>query len=964
MYKNYEIIKQEELKDISSKGTLLKHIKSGAKIVLVENDDNNKVFSISFRTPPFDDTGVPHIIEHSVLCGSRKYPVKEPFVELMKGSLNTFLNAMTFADKTMYPIASCNDKDFNNLIDVYMDAALYPNILTKKEIFMQEGWHYELDDKDAPLTYNGVVYNEMKGVFSSVDSIVGRSAGASLFPDTPYGTESGGDPNYIPKLTYENFVAFYKKYYHPSNSYIYIYGNCNMEEKLEFLDKEYLSKFDTIDPNSEITLQKPFDSKKELELFYPIAKDQDIKNKTYFSYNIALTNPTKEEKYAIDIINTVLLTANGACLERALLDAKIGTVIEGSFDTEILQPVFSIVCKNCNEKNKDKFVNIIESEFKKYVKEGLDKKAIEAALNSYEFKLREADFGGFPKGLIYNMTMLTSWLYDDNDPFSPVCFDLEFKSLREKINTDYFEKIIEKFFILNNHKTLTCVKPSKTIQTEKENKIKKELEIYKNSLTDEEILKIIEETKALHEYQKAPDTKEGLDTIPTLKKEDLSLDVFKISNIEHQINGVKVLHHDYNTNGIAYIRAFFDANNINNELIPYLGIYQTLMFKLDTNKHTYLTLDQDININTGGISANLSDTPSTDGEKVYFVLSAATLYNKIEYCFDIFDEVINYTNFDMKQRVFELLQVEYQTLMQRFTYSGHQAALKRALSYINKSSYIYENYNGIAYYDVISRIVKNFDEEYPILLKNLELIKSLIISKDLIVNVTCDEIGYNESINAINTFTNKLTEKKDLTRSIEFKEDKKNEGFKTTFDVNYCALVGDYTKAGLKYNGSINVFTNILSTDYLWKNVRVLGGAYGCMMDINKYGQSYFVSYRDPKIKETYNTYNEIIKYIDDFNVNEEELLKYIIGAVGAFDYPKSSSVLGSYSFYKYLEGITEEDLLKEKKEIINTKLSDIKAMKEYITEIIKQNVVCTVGNEKIVEDNKDLFKETKPLFK
>ena len=557
MYKNYKLIKEQELKDINSYGVLLNHEKTGARVLLLKNDDENKSFCIGFRTPPYDDTGLPHILEHSVLCGSRKFPVKEPFVELMKSSLNTFLNAMTFPDKTIYPVASCNEKDFKNLMDVYMDAVLYPNIHSKEEIFKQEGWHYELESKDGDLTYNGVVYNEMKGAFSSPDGILGRESLNSLFPDTAYGVESGGNPEYIPTLTYEKFKEFHKKYYHPSNSYIVLYGNCDMESTLEWLDNEYLSNFDKINVDSKLQVQNAFNEIKEKEVLYPVSAEQGVENKTLMSYNVALCpNVPTTDIMALDVLTQVLLQTAAAPLKKALLDDKIGNVVTGEFDSGVMQPVFSIVTKNANPEDKERFVSKIETCLKQFIEEGINKKALEAAINNYEFKLREADTGGMSKGVVYTINCLSTWLYDDNDPFSMFDFTSVFTYLKEQINTNYFEKIIEKYLLNNNHKSVVIAKPSLDIQEIKEKQLKDKLNDYKNSLSEEEIDNIIESTKALKAYQAAPDTKEDLDTIPLLKKSDLSADVVPLSNNIKNINDVKTIWHNVSTNGIAYIRVF------------------------------------------------------------------------------------------------------------------------------------------------------------------------------------------------------------------------------------------------------------------------------------------------------------------------------------------------------------------------------------------------------------------------
>ena len=458
----YEMIQQEELKGIRSRGCLLRHKKSGARVLLIENDDDNKVFSIGFRTPPKDSTGVPHIMEHSVLCGSKNFPAKDPFVELVKGSLNTFLNAMTYPDKTVYPVASCNDKDFQNLMHVYMDAVLYPNIYQHEEIFRQEGWSYKLDSPEGELQYNGVVYNEMKGAFSSPESVLDRVILNTLFPDTSYANESGGDPEYIPDLTYEQFLDFHRKYYHPSNSYIYLYGNMDMDEKLEWLDREYLCHFDKIEVGSEIRFQEPFRKMVERELPYSIASDESEADNTYLSYNKVIGTSLDRELYlAFQILDYALLSAPGAPLKKALTEAGIGKDIMGSYDNGVYQPIFSVISKNANAEQKEAFVEKIEEVLKEIVENGMDKKALEAGINYHEFRYREADFGSYPKGLMYGLQMLDSWLYDDEKPFIHIEALDTFSFLKKQIGTGYYEDLIRRYLLENSHGAIVVVKPEK-----------------------------------------------------------------------------------------------------------------------------------------------------------------------------------------------------------------------------------------------------------------------------------------------------------------------------------------------------------------------------------------------------------------------------------------------------------------------------------------------------------------------
>lgn len=963
MYKNYKIIQKKELKDIKSQATYLIHEKTNAKVLLIQNDDENKAFTIGFRTPPVDDTGVPHIIEHSVLCGSKKYPVKEPFVNLMKSSLNTFLNAMTFNDKTIYPVASCNDKDFQNLIDVYLDAVFYPNILTNEKIFRQEGWHYELADKDSELIYNGVVYNEMKGVFSNPESIVEREAGSVLFPDTTYGSESGGDPKAIPSLTYENFKKFYQKYYHPSNSYIILYGNFNASEKLEYFDKEYLSKFDKIDPESLINEQAPFEKMITKEIEYPLGKEEDDAKKTYLTYNVAFPKGLSQvELVGMDVVTQVIVEANGSPIERALLENNIGEVISGGFDSGIMQPTLTIKAKNANVEDANKFKEIIEDKFKEFVSAGLSRKAIEAALNSIEFKVREADFGGMSKGVIYAINALGTWLYDDNDPFSAFDFTNIFNTLRENINTHFYEELIEKYLINTNHKALVICKPNKSLQEEKENKVKEELKEYKNSLSSEDIERIIKDTKELKEYQAREDSIEDVNKIPLLKKEDLSYNYVPYKNNEKLINGIKVINHDYNTNGISYVRILFDAKNIGNKYLPYLGLLANTLGRVDTKNYSYLEIEQETNIHTGGIGFSLSTYSKNGCAQPYFDASFKAVYNKTGKAIELIKEVLTNSIFK-KERFKEIISQIVSKYKNRFAGSGHAVASQRCASYWSEASYINDMVSGIGGYNFIQDISAHFDEKYDDVVKSLQELMNILFAKDnMVVSITSEEEGLKEFDKSFDLLTDALKETSPKEK-IEIKLEKKNEGFMAPYDVNYCALNGRYTNNGLKYTGASQVLMNALSTDFLWKEVRVLGGAYGCMSSFDREAIS-FVSYRDPKVKETYSVYKKVIDYIDNFKANEEEMTKCIIGAVGNFDYPVSPLVRGMKSFGAYVMGITNDDLAREKKEIVDCKEEDIKALKPYFEEVLKQNNVCTIGNMQKVSDSKELFMNLENLIK
>ena len=683
----YEVLQTEDLSDLKSKGTLLKHKKSGARVLLMENDDENKVFTIGFRTPPSDSTGVPHIMEHSVLCGSKEFPVKDPFVELVKGSLNTFLNAMTYPDKTVYPVASCNDKDFQNLMHVYMDAVFYPNIYQNDKTFRQEGWSYKLDNPDGELTISGVVYNEMKGAFSSPEGVLDRVVLNSLFPDNTYSVESGGDPEVIPELTYERFLDFHRKYYHPSNSYIYLYGDMNMEEKLRWLDEKYLSDFENEPVDSEIHLQKPFTEMKEVVQEYSIASEESEEDNTYLSYNKVIGTTLDEKLYlAFEILDYALLSAPGAPLKKALLDAGVGKDISGSYDNGVYQPIFSVISKNANVEQKEEFVRVIEDTLKDIVKNGINKKALRAGINYHEFRFREADFGNYPRGLMYGLQLFDSWLYDETKPFIHMQAIPTFEFLKEQVETGYFEELIQKYLLDNTHGSIVIIKPERGRTARMDKELADKLQAYKDSLSKEEIDALVKATKELEEYQEEESAPEDLAKIPVLGREDISREIAPIYNKELETSGVKLVHHEVETNGIGYTALLFDLSGIPEEKLPYISILQSVLGIINTKNYEYSELFNEINVHTGGIGTSLE--LYTDVTKVKekefratFEIKGKALYPKMDVLFSMMREILMESDLGDEKRLKEILAMLKSRLQMSFLSSGHTTAALRSLSY-------------------------------------------------------------------------------------------------------------------------------------------------------------------------------------------------------------------------------------------------------------------------------------------
>ena len=965
---SYELIEKHHIEEMDSVAYLMKHKKSGARIALLSNDDENKVFNIGFRTPPQDSTGLPHILEHSVLCGSDKFPVKDPFVELVKGSLNTFLNAMTYSDKTVYPIASCNDADFQNLMDVYLDAVFHPNIYKREEIFRQEGWHYELEDLDGELTYNGVVYNEMKGAFSSPEDVLEREIMAALFPDTPYGNESGGDPDVIPELTWEQFLDFHKKYYHPSNSYIYLYGNMDMTEKLQWLDEEYLSSYEEIEIDSEIPMQKAFDEIKEVVLEYPISEAEEESDNTFLSYNKVIGTSLDKELYlAFQVIEYALLAAPGAPLKQALLDAKIGKDIMSSYDNGILQPIFSIIAKNANMEQKDAFATLIHQTLENLVNKGLDKKALEAGLNYYEFRYREADFGNYPKGLMYGLQAFDSWLYDEYKPFIHLEAMDTFASLRKRVDTDYYEKLIQEYLLDNTHGAVVVVKPKKGLAQEKEEALAKKLADYKAGLTKEECEKITAFTKHLKAYQEEESPQEDLEKIPVLKLEDIDKSVRPFKNEEMTISDTKVVYHDYHTNGIAYVNMAFDMTTLPKELLPYASILKNVLGYVDTENYSFGELFNEINRKSGGISSTLgiyaSDT-AEDKNIITYEIRTKALEEQLTFVFSMIEEILTKSKLEDEKRLYEILAQLKSRLQMMLPSHGHSTAITRASSYFAETSDLSDKTGGIGFYRLIEHLESHFSEEKENLIKKLkEVCEYIFCPENLLVSVTCERKALEQLEEPLKILQSCLHSAKHGTIREKVVLEKKNEGFLSSSQVQYVAVAGNFKKAGLDYTGALRVLKVILSYDYLWLQVRVKGGAYGCMSGFTRSGNGYLASYRDPNLKATFDVFKGTVEYLKNFAASDRDMLKYIIGTISDMDIPMTPSMAGQRSFTAYLTDVTETLILKEREEVLSCTVEDIRRLAAHIQAILDEEAICVLGNEALLKKEETLFNTLEPLF-
>ncbi len=966
--KNYTLISTETLEDISSTAYTLVHDKTGARVACVQNTDDNKCFMIGFKTPQSDATGVPHILEHSVLGGSDRYPVKDAMTEVSKGSLNTFMNAFTYPDKTLYPVASCNDKDFQNLMSVYLDAVFAPKVLSEPKIFMQEGWHYEMEDLDSPLTYNGVVYNEMKGEYSSSDSTNSAYILFSLFPDTQYGVESGGDPDVIPSLTYENFCNFYKRLYHPSNSRIFLCGDMDFEEKLSFIDREYLSKYEKIDPNSEIKMQTPFTARKRVEKEYSVPADGDDKDATYLSYNVVCSdyNDIKTTE-AMNAINYALCSVPGAKMKERLINAGIGKDIYSEMTNDICQKVFSIIAQGANPEDEERFVEIVESTMKEIIEEGFDKKALEASVTRSEFSYREGDYGFYPKSVAYGTMVFERWLYTDDDIFINLKQNKIFKELREGIHNGLFENVLRDCVLNNNHKTILVMKPVKGLNGRKEEELKKKLQAYKDSLSEAEKLEILNSTKALKKYQEEPDSEEALKTIPTLSLKDIKKEATHLDYDVTEIDGIKEITADIIPNGIVYFTLAFKADRLPLRLVPALSVVKTLLGYVNTDKYTYGELSNEINIKTGGLSTGTmvyKKKDNTDDYTYSLEVKSKALISRLTDAFELIDEILFKSDLSDKKRVKENLEMSRVRLQGYMMQSGHSVAIGRAAANLSDTSALSDDLIGMGQYRYIESILKNFDKNFDTLVKEMKEVLSILLTKEnLEVFVGSDKKGIKAFNKVLGEFIAKLGDAKSDLPVVHYGKNKGHEAFSSASTVQYAAMAGNFRKAGLEYKGSLQVLRTMLSTDYLWNQIRVLGGAYGCFCSFASSGDSFFASYRDPNLKNTYNTFEKVRDYVTNYSGDMEEIERYIISTIADYDAPFTPSLKAARTYLNYKSGITLEDKQKERDEILATTPEEIKSLGVYIDKIMENKSLSCVGSEEMLKKEGDIFDKITPLI-
>jgi Zn-dependent M16 (insulinase) family peptidase len=957
----FELIREKEIQELKTKALLYCHKKTGAELLSLINDDENKVFGISFRTPPSDSTGLPHILEHSVLCGSRKYPVKEPFVELLKGSLQTFLNAMTYPDKTCYPLASQNLQDFYNLIDVYLDAVFYPRLTPF--ILQQEGWHYELDKIKEPLIYKGVVFNEMKGSYSSPESLLSEYSFQSLFPDTAYGFDSGGDPKKIPDLIFEQFKAFHGKYYHPTNSRIYFYGDDDPEKRLEIAN-EYLKDFDRIEVKSTVALQPHFDKPQRLIRSFA-AGGEENGPKGMFTLNWLLPETLDRELIlSLSILEYILLGMPGSPLRKALIDSGLGEDLAGvGLGTEVRQMYFSAGLKGVEPDNADKVQELVLNTLSRLVNNGIDSKTIEAALNMTEFALRENNSGSYPRGLLLMLGSLTTWLYD-GDPFALLAWEEPLQAVKLHIASEngFFETLIDKWLIKNRHRTAVVLRPDPGLGEEETAAEEAKLKRVKDRMTEDELENIISNTKELRLLQEAPDPPSALEAIPMLGISDLDTKNKTIPIEKLKMGETEILYHDLFTNGIAYLDIGFDLHSLPQKYLPYTRIFGRALLEMGTEKEDYVTVTQRISRKTGGIGSGFFTSGITDSKHsaTMLLLQAKAMMPQTQDMLDIIQDVLLNVRLDNQARFKQMLLETKARVEQNLVPSGHRIVNKRLRSHFTETDWAAEEMSGLNYLFFLRKLVEDVDNRWESVLNDLRQMHRILINRNAVfINATLDQEGWAQLMPQIRGFLDVMPVQKSGIQEWEPGHIQEFEGLTIPSRVNYVGKGSNIYSLGYNYHGSIHVICRYLGNSLLWDRVRVQGGAYGgfCMFE-RLTGTLTFVSYRDPNLLKTLDVFDQAAGFLRHIELSDEELLKGIIGSIGNMDEYMLPDAKGYASMVRYFSGVTDDDRQKVRDEILGTTIEDFRAFAEVLEEVKVKGMVKVLGSQEAIKKSMETHKE------
>lgn len=967
----FKKIESKDLKDIQSIGHLYTHEETGAKVLYLENDDSNKAFTIAFKTPPYNDNGITHILEHSVLNGSKKYPSKEPFVELIKGSLNTFVNAMTFSDKTIYPVASTNQKDFRHLMGVYLDAVFQPAFINNPQILAQEGWHYHLEDAEDELIYKGVVYNEMKGATASPERQLHQAVTAHLYPDSIYEYESGGDPKAIPSLTQEEFVDYHESYYHPSNSMTILYGDLDLDKAFADLE-EYFSGKGKLEETVDLSLTAEKSDNTYFEESYSITEGDDPKDKDFLAlaWHTALPKDTLDG-FGLSVLEEILLGNNQSPLKKALLDAEIGGDISGGTADIGYPRAFILSAKYSDIDKMEAFKKVVKETLENLVNEGIDQELIQSALNKITFETKEMAISeDNPRGVLFAITALSSWLYDA-DPFINLDFSKYLNELAEKKDEAYFEKLIQEKLLDNPIFVEVALKADPGKNDRLEQKVKEELRDYKESLSDQEVHNIVDKTQALIERQNTPDSEEDLAKIPTLQREDLSSDVEKYpleinSLYEFKEDKTEFYHAEQFTAGIDYLDFYFDLKDIPQKEYSLLSYLSKVLTHLETKNYDVSKLQNEINTHTGGIHGKLAIFEGKEGIiEPYFVLSAKALEGSFDQLIKLVKEIMINTQFTDLAEISKLTQVQISNFEAAINNRSHVLAANRALSQVKASSKLAEISSGIDYFNylkIMNDELKENKENHSISEQLAKMLEKLLNKKRLNVLYTGPKERASIVKEKIKEAFDELTSESIGQRAKLTTGPKQNEAYITAQDVNYVGL-GTNSRDILPFNGMTNVLSSAIRFDYLWNEIRVKGGAYGSLFQHRRKGQLALASYRDPNIKETLAVYKKLPNYLETLELSQQELTKYIIGSISPLEQPKSARSKGVAALSRLKNDFPREDIIQLKEEILAVDPNEFKKLADSFDEAINDASLVVIGNKAKIEEEKELFDEINTLY-
>lgn len=953
----FELVREQQIPEVSSLARFYRHRKTGAEVLSLVNDDENKVFGVTFKTPPEDSTGVAHILEHSVLCGSRNYPVKKPFVELLKGSLHTFLNAMTFSDKTAYPVASQNLQDFHNLVDVYLDAVFFP--LITEDTFRQEGWHYEREASQAPMAYKGVVFNEMKGAYSSAAAVLGKVSQLSLYPDTTYGVNSGGDPKAIPDLTYEYFKKFHERFYHPSNARIVFYGDDPEEERLAILEK-YLGQFDRTEVKADIALQKRWSEPKKIVETYAANEAEEGKKAAMVSVNWML-DKIEDSNLALNlaVLEYVLLGTPASPLRKALIDSGLGEGLTGSgLAEDLLQPYFTVGLKGIDEADADKVEALILDTLTKLADEGIDKATIEAAVNSVEFALRENNTGSFPRGIALMFRAMRTWLHG-GDPLEPLQFEEPLAALKQHLSAGarVFESLIRQHLVENRHRTRVLLKPDTTQAEREAAEERARLDAAEAAMTPEERAAVAEETGRLRALQEEPDPPEGLARIPTLTLADLPR-TNKPIPIEHEeVAGIRTFTHPLATNGVLYLDLGFDLKALPGRLLPYLPIFSRALTQTGTSKEDFVALTQRIGRSTGGIGVQRWASAKRDGSgtAAHLFLRGKAVPEKAGELLAIMHDVLTDARLENRERIRQMVLEGKAGFESSLAGMGNMIAASRLRAQFGESDWFGEQTGGVTQYFFLRNLAKEIDSNWPAVEAALKEIRELLLVRArMVANVTADRATIDGFRPALGAFLGDLPQGSAGGEGWGYQPVRVSEGLTFPGQVNYVAKGGNLIRLGLRPTGGMSVALKHLNTTYMWDKIRVQGGAYGGGSSFDPFSGNFtFTSYRDPNLLATIDNYDSAASFLRQA-IGERDLTRSVIGVIGTVDTYRLPDAKGFTSMLWELMGDTEEARQQRREEILSASAADFNALADGLEKLRQDAEVVVLGSETAIKAAND----------